>query len=128
MATRLTASVAAALLALGVAATPALGQSEQAPAAPSISDEQLDQFAEAALAVNRIGQQYASQLQAAENEEQAQEIRAEAQEEMVQAVEEEGLTVDRYNEIYAAAENDEEVNAAIQALLQEKQSEQSSGG
>jgi hypothetical protein len=126
MPSRFTTTAAAALLALGLTAAPALAQDQQAPAAADITDEQLDQFAEAALAVNQVGREYASRLQSVEDESQAEQIRAEAQEAMVEAVREEGLSVDEYNAIYAAAENDEEVNAAIQALLQEKQ--QNSGG
>jgi hypothetical protein len=126
MPSRFTTTAAAALLALGLTAAPALAQDQQAPAAADITDEQLDQFAEAALAVNQVGREYASRLQSVEDESQAEQIRAEAQEAMVEAVREEGLSVDEYNAIYTAAENDEEVNAAIQALLQEKQ--QNSGG
>jgi len=135
MPSRFTVTAAAALLALGLAA-PAAAQDQQQtpqaqpPAAEDISDQELEQFAEAALAVNEIGRKYASELQGAEDESAAQDIRAQAQEEMVQAVEDEGLSVQEYNAIYAAAENDDEVNSAIQALLQEKQGEQqgSSGG
>ncbi len=127
-----TTTLAAALLALGLAGpTAAQDQAPQAaPQAEDITDQQLDQFAEAALAVNQIGRKYASELQAAEDEAAAQEIRAQAQEEMMQAVQDEGLSVEQYNAIYAAAENDQEINSAIQALLQEKQQEQqnSSGG
>lgn len=123
---RFTTTAAAALLALGLTAAPALAQDQQAPAAADITDEQLDQFAEAALAVNQVGREYASRLQSVEDEAQAEQIRAEAQEAMVEAVREEGLSVDEYNAIYTAAENDDEVNAAIQALLQEKQ--QNAGG
>jgi hypothetical protein len=132
MPSRFAITAAAALLALGLAA-PAAAQQQQQPQvtpAENISDQELDQFAEAALAVNQIGRKYASELQAAEDDAAAQDIRAQAQEEMVQAVEDEGLSVEQYNAIYAAAEEDQEVNAAIQALLQEKQAEQqgSSGG
>lgn len=135
MPSRFTVTAAAALLALGLAAPAAAQDQEQAPqaqppAAEDISDQQLEQFAEAALAVNEIGRKYASELQGAEDESAAQDIRAQAQEEMMQAVEDEGLSVEEYNAIYAAAENDQEINSAIQALLQEKQQGQqgSSGG
>lgn len=130
MPSRFTITAAAALLALGFAGLPAAAQDQPSPAiaAEDITDEQLDQFAEAALAVNEIGRKYGPELQAAEDEAAAQEIRAEAQEEMVQAVENEGLSLEEYNAIYAAAENDQEINSAIQALLQEKQQQNSSGG
>jgi hypothetical protein len=126
---RFTVTAAAALLALGLAA-PAAAQDQQQQVTPAedISDEQLDQFADAALAVNQIGRKYATELQAAEDEAAAQEIRVQAQEEMVQAVEEEGLTIQEYNAIYAAAEQNQEVNTAIQELLQEKQEEQGGTG
>jgi hypothetical protein len=130
MPSRFTIPLAAALLALGLGHLPAAAQDQNPPAvaAEDITDQQLDQFAEAALAVNEIGRKYATELQAAEDETAAQEIRTQAQEEMVQAVEDEGLSVDEYNAIYAAAENDQEINSAIQALLQEKQQQGSSGG
>lgn len=130
MPSRLTITFAVALLALGLTGLPAAAQDQQPPAitAEDITEQQLDQFAEAALAVNQIGRKYASELQAAEDESAAQEIRVQAQEEMMQAVENEGLSVEEYNAIYAAAENDQEINSAIQALLQEKQQQNSSGG
>jgi len=130
MPSRSTITVAAALLALGLAGLPAAAQDQAPPAvaAEDITDQQLDQFAEAALAVNEIGRKYGPELQAAEDEAAAQEIRTQAQEEMVEAVENQGLTVQEYNAIYAAAENDQEINSAIQALLQEKQEQNSSGG
>ena len=129
---RFTVTAAAALLALGLAA-PAAAQDEpagqaQPPVAEEISDQQLEQFAEAALAVNQIGREYASELQAAADEAAAERIRSRAQEEMIEAVQDEGLTVQEYNAIYAAAEENQEINTAIQALLQEKQAEQGSSG
>ncbi|MFP4127354.1 MAG: DUF4168 domain-containing protein [Alphaproteobacteria bacterium] len=129
MPSRLTITAGAALLALGVAGLPAAAQDQPSPAieAEDITDEQLDQFAEAALAVNEIGREYGPELQSAEDEAEAEEIRAEAQEEMMQAVENEGLSLEEYNAIYAAAENDQEINSAIQTLLQEKQ-ENAAGG
>lgn len=131
MPSRFTTLVGAALLALTVAA-PASAQDQPAqqlpPPAEDISDEQLEQFAAAALAVNQLGREYASRLQGADDQAAAAEIRAEAQEKMVEAVQEEGLTVQEYNAIYAAAESDEEVNAAIQSLLQEQQRQRNQQG
>ncbi len=131
MPNRFTTLAGAVLLTLGLAA-PAAAQdqpAQQLPApAENISDEQLEQFAAAALAVNQLGREYASRLQSAEDEARAEAIRVEAQEKMVEAVQDEGLTVEEYNAIYAAAESDEEVNAAIQSLLQEQQRQRNQPG
>jgi len=116
----------AAFVALGLALMPlaatAQEQAEPALAPEEITDQQLESFAAAALAVNEVGREWARRIQATEDESEVEQMQVQAQEEMAAAVEEEGLTVEEYNAIYAAAESDEEINAEIQSLLQEQQS------
>jgi GTP1/Obg family GTP-binding protein len=71
---------------------------------PSFSDAELQTFAEAAMEVQQINQEYQPQMQQAQTPEEQQSIRDEATEKMVEAIEEKGLSVEQYNEIASAAQ------------------------
>ncbi len=87
------------------------GQSAQAQAAPS--DAQLKSFAAATLAVERLNQEWAGRIQAAENAERKQQLRTEAMQQMAAAVRDEGLTVDEYNAIVDVVQSDESAAATV---------------
>jgi ribosome-binding protein aMBF1 (putative translation factor) len=109
---RLYAAVAALLLATPFAAAQA--ESAQSPeyAPPAqqeqfeVSDEMLENFAEAATTVQEVQQEYSAQIQAAEDMDQAQTLREEAQQKMVNAVEKSGLSVTEYNLISQRLQSD----------------------
>jgi ribosome-binding protein aMBF1 (putative translation factor) len=109
---RLYAAVAALLLAAPFAAAQA--ESAQSPeyAPPAqqeqfeVSDEMLENFAEAATTVQEVQQEYSAQIQAAEDMDQAQTLREEAQQKMVNAVEKSGLSVTEYNLISQRLQSD----------------------
>ncbi|WP_375688626.1 DUF4168 domain-containing protein [Pseudooceanicola sp. LIPI14-2-Ac024] len=122
---------------LMVAAAPVLAQSAapeaptgtEAPAAPEMTqpaetaytDAELETFVEAALAVTQVQQDYAQQMQTTEDESAKQELVATAQQQMKEAVEGvEGMDLATYNEIGRAAQEDEDLNRRITALVQEK--------
>lgn len=81
-----------------------------------ITDEQLEQFAEALDDIERINDDFVTQLEQAESQEQAQELQISAQSEMVEAVEDSGLTVEEYNAIAYRMQNDPEIQARIEDI------------
>lgn len=102
----------AALLCMGTgyagiahAESPA-GQAPPSQPATDVSDEQLNQFVEAATEVQTVQQEYAAEIQSTSDAEQAQTLRAEAQEKMVEAVESSGLSVSEYNLIAQQLQQD----------------------
>lgn len=116
----LTASAAFLLLA-SVAAVPALssqGVDETAQevqlAQAGFSEDQLEAFAVASLEVQAVNEKWMTRIAEAESAEKGQELREQAIEEMTGAVRNEGLTVEEYNRIYDAAENDPEIAAIVQ--------------
>lgn len=106
---------AASLLLVAVAATPAMAQSVEPP-----SDAEIETYAAAAIAVREVADEYRAQADGAESEAEMEALRAEYSEQLAQTVRDEGLSVERYNEIFQAVQNDkalqEEVNSAIMDL------------
>jgi len=81
---------------------PVFSQELQAPAeqsASGYSDAELKSFATAAVEVRRIQIAYAPKYQSATSAEEQQQVQRTAVEEMARAVQKEGISVDKYNEI-----------------------------
>lgn len=88
------------------------------PGGADLDAEQISAFAVAYLEVNEIGMRYDEQITAAESEEQRTNLQLQASEEMTTAVENlDGITVDEYNQIFAAAQTDPAVAAQIEAEI-----------
>ncbi|APE31525.1 hypothetical protein BOX17_11555 [Halomonas aestuarii] len=124
---RMTALFSAALLSLGLAATQAQAQQDEAAAnnaeqaqatapAQDFSDSQLQQFADASKEIAVISQEYTKQLQAAEGEQAQEDVRKEANDEMVKAVQDSGLEVDTFNAIGQAIQQDPELMQRVQEM------------
>lgn len=73
------------------------------------SDEEIDKAANAYMDIIEIREEYHGKLTEVEDPEAAQEIQMEANEKITQAVEENGITVETYNDIITAAQTDEEL-------------------
>ncbi len=86
-----------------------------------VTDQQVNAFARASLAVQEINSRWAPRIQNAENSDEAAEIRRQAVERMAAAVEAEGLDVQTYNQIYTMAQNDPELAEQITEQRQELQ-------
>jgi len=87
----------------------------QQPSAPQpFSDRELKQFAMAAVEVQKIRDAYMPKVEAATTDEQRQQVQTEALDEMTKAVTASGLTVDGYNEIFSAAQDDPALARRIQ--------------
>lgn len=79
---------------------------QQTQQAEPVSDQELKQFVVAVSNVQAVQQQYAQELQNAEDQSKAQALRQEAQQSMVEAVQETGMTVPEYNQLAQRVQND----------------------
>ncbi|WP_110619743.1 DUF4168 domain-containing protein [Thioalkalivibrio sp. ALE21] len=79
-----------------------------------LSDEDIDTFVEAFVGVQEVREDFSQRLQEAEDETEAQQMQQEAQDEMVAAVEDAGMTVEEYNEVAMALQNDPELMQEVQ--------------
>jgi hypothetical protein len=93
---------------------------EGAQPASAYSDSELKSFAVAALDVQRINQAYLPKLQAAGTAEEQQQVRQEATQEMVKAVQKQGMSVDKFNEIAVQARQRPEIAERIQRHIVEE--------
>ncbi|WP_300378159.1 DUF4168 domain-containing protein [Henriciella sp.] len=123
---RTVAAIAAATLAGGGAAI--AQQQSQAPAAPQqaqpqaqiepVTEAEIDQFVAANNEVSTIAQSANAELQAAEDKAAAQKVQAEAQKEMMAAIQDEGLTPQRFTEIVQLARADEELANKLRSKME----------
>ena len=126
--TRTTFALAAAF-GLAVSAAPGIAAAGQTPMTvaqaqtqtqTSFSDEKLQAFASAAVAVRDIRQEHAQKIQGVTDKEKHAEIVDESIQKMTTAVEEEpGITVEEYNQINQASQQDQQLAQKIQGYLQE---------
>ncbi|GGD07116.1 DUF4168 domain-containing protein [Aquisalinus flavus] len=117
----LAGTAAAALMLAG--ATPAFAQEAQsAPGAlqqqmaeaKPVTDDEIETFITVTMEVQTIVQQWQPKLEEAQGTEKAATVQQEMQAELKSAVEDEGMTAERYNQIYAMASQDEALATRIQ--------------
>ncbi|MDZ7790022.1 MAG: DUF4168 domain-containing protein [Xanthomonadales bacterium] len=94
------------------------GQAMQQQETIDVSDQQLEQFADAQMEIASIQQDFSSRLQNVEEPEKARDLQREANEEMTAAVEEAGLDVESFNQIAMAIQNDPELQQKLTEMLQ----------
>jgi len=92
---------------------PAFGEATPQTA---VTDQTVDTFVDAFVAVQGIREEYTERLHGASDEAEAQALQQEAQEEMMRAVEQSGMSVQEYNEVAMALQND----PALMERVQEK--------
>lgn len=107
-------SVLLVSLLLMLLAVPLAAQSDDAMADDEISDGEVEAFAAALADVQEVGQEWTQRMQEADSQEEIADMRAEARDEMTGAIEEHGLSVEDYNAIATAAQNDPELAQRIQ--------------
>jgi Domain of unknown function (DUF4168) len=73
------------------------------------TDAELKSFAGAVVEVHRINDSYIPKLEAADTADEEQKLEAAALREMVQAVEKEGLSVEKYEQLLTQAQTDREL-------------------
>lgn len=102
--------------------TPQIAQQsqQQAPQA-SFSDEQLEAFAAATVEVRNLNQEWQQRIQETQDPQQEQQLREEATQKMAEAIEEEGLTVQEYNQITQVARQNPEVYDKVTEYMQQAQ-------
>lgn len=121
MKTWITTACSAALLALGAAAAPSMAQQAQAPAAQqapaaNYSDAQLEKFVSASKKVAVISQEYTPKLQSSTDEATRQEVYREADQKMVDVVRKEGMSVEEFNGINQAIQQDPALMERVQNI------------
>lgn len=119
----ITTACSATVLALSAATAPVMAQQAQAPAttqpAPtSYSDTQLEKFVNASKKVAVISQEYTPKLQSTTDEATRQEVYREADKKMVDVVRNEGITVEEFNGINQAIQQDPALMERVQNLAQ----------
>lgn len=109
--------ITAAALALALAASgPAWAQAQT-----EFSDQQLESFVVAALAVDDLIREWNPRIKAAENDEHAAQLREEANAALLETITKaDGITVEEYQNIGRAAQSDPDLAARINEIYQDK--------
>lgn len=126
LARRLGVVVVPLALAAGFSALPAAAQQNAAPPMPQAgaeaggySQQQLESYAAAVMKVQEIDRAWQPKIQQAEDQQQAEAMTTEATNQMIGEIEAQGLSVQEYNAITQAAEQDRQLYDRIIALLTE---------
>jgi hypothetical protein len=107
-------------IALSARAQDVKAPQQQPPAqAAEFDQKQIESFASAARQVHQIRSKWLPRLQEPSNADKVQELQAQANAEMRGAVEEKGLTVDSYNAIAEAAQQDPKLAERIAKLMEQ---------
>ena len=88
------------------------------PEQTDVSDQELQQFAEAQGEISSIQQDFSARLQGVEDPEKAHELQIEANEKMTDAVEDVGLDVEAFNRIAMAVQNDPELQEQLTEMIE----------
>lgn len=116
-----------ALVALTLAGTPLLPAPAQAQSArentapdnvPSYNDQELQAYVTAAVQVAQISRDYTSKMQGAGSVDEKKKIQQEATGKMTQVIKNEGLSVEKYNEIYTAASMDPKLAQRLNGMIE----------
>ena len=90
---------------------------------PQISDKELAAFARAYAQVQQIRSQYEPSLQKTKDARESERLQQEANAKLKRTLDKQGLSVDRYNKIYAAVNANEELRRkALKMVEQERRS------
>jgi hypothetical protein len=82
-------------------------------AAAQVNDAKLDKFKDAFAEVNNIRKSFSGKLENVEDPEKAQKLQQQAQNDMIDAVESAGLSVQEYNQIFAAVQQNPELQKKV---------------
>ena len=83
------------------------------PPEVDVTEEELDQVAEAYVEVTQIREKYQMELRDVTDPAEAMELQQQAEREMIEAVEAKGLDVQTYNQVMEAAQVDEELREQL---------------
>jgi hypothetical protein len=90
------------------------------PDAAPLEETKINQFADAYLVIEEIHTQAVTDLEEAQNPEQASEIRASAEGRIIKAVEQSGLKLDEFNRIAELMSVDRDLRAKIASRVAER--------
>lgn len=94
---------------------------QQQPAMPTeLSQAQIETFADAALEVQRVQQEYDAQAQSTENPEDLAQLQQQAQLDAQKAIEDQGMSLDEYTAILQAANQDPQLYAMIVETMEQR--------
>ena len=120
------AFLSAAVLAAGLAAAPAMAQmaapapsaAPAQPAAPVMqpTDAQLERFVQASQKVAAVAEEYQPKLNSSPDDGAREQVMREADEKMIQLVRADGLTVEEFNGISAAVQQDPQLRQRAMEL------------
>lgn len=113
-------SFAAALILVLGSGPGALAQDQPAVAPGAVTEDQVDAFVDAAVAVQEVEREYGGRLQEVETAEEAEQLQQQAQMEAIRAVEDSGLNIEEYFLVLEAANADPELHAMIVERLQDR--------
>ena len=88
--------------------------------APQLDAQTIDRFVDAFVAVQEVREEYSEQLGSAEDAAATEALEQEAQMAMVEAVENQGMSVDQYNQVAMQVQHDPEMVRQIQEMAQER--------
>jgi hypothetical protein len=114
------AGVAGAVLLLGAALSDARAQQQQPMMPPELSQSQIETFADATLELRQVQQELDAQMQGAQDAAEIERLQQQAQQEAQQAIEGNGLSVDEYNAIVQAANQDPQLYAMIVEMMEQR--------
>lgn len=87
---------------------------------PQISDKELAAFAKAYAEVQQIRSQYEPSLQKTKNAKETERLQQEANARLKKTLDKQGLSVDRYNQIYAAVNANEDLRRKALKLVEQE--------
>ncbi|MFP4168651.1 MAG: DUF4168 domain-containing protein [Desulfonatronovibrionaceae bacterium] len=92
-------------------------EGQEAPA--EVSDSEANDFAEAFNAIRQIQEEFTQEAQGIEDDSEIRELQQTYEDKMIKEVENKGLTVQRYNEIAQAMQQDEDLRQKIEGKMSE---------
>lgn len=115
--------VAALLMSVSLAVIPqwsaqAASTERNAPAPSKVSDKELKAFAKAYVAYHRIRRTYEPKLRETKNEKVKAEIEKEGNEKVRRVLEQQGLTPQKYNQLFAAVNRDPQLREKALGLIE----------
>jgi biopolymer transport protein ExbB/TolQ len=96
---------------------PAVGQSAQSSQPQkAVSDQELQAFAKAYVAVEKVQQEHQATLKSVQDSEQKQKLQQEVNAKMAKAIEQQGLTPESYQQILATISTNKNINLTKKAF------------
>lgn len=88
-----------------------------------VSEQEVESFARAYLAIATLERAYAAKLESAANQQESASLQIEAREQMERVIEDEGMTIDEFQAIGQAVDSDEELRNRVESTLEDLQGE-----